>query len=187
MGSKGPESSDFGDGRKESRVSEAGLGTALLGLQWEHLPQPQTTQIAPKAGPGHWARGLLAVLELEAACLPAWESPAASAPPGLVPTETEPSMKAAGGLGCISPGCLYLGATGITPGPTATGLCLHPAQVTGRGQGTAPLWAEDPSLGWPTQDPQGSFAEAGYPGLPPWAGAGRMLAPLAQCLARSEQ
>jgi len=104
---------------------------------------------------------------LSARCWCTSESPAASALPGLVPTEMEPSARAAGGLGCISPGFLYLGATGITPGPTPTGLCRHPVQATGRGQGTALPWAADPSLGWPTQHPWGSFAEAGQPGLPP--------------------
>lgn len=49
-------------------MSEAGLGTAMLGAQWEHLHQPQTPQIAPKAGPRCWAHGLLAVLWLGTAC-----------------------------------------------------------------------------------------------------------------------
>lgn len=49
-------------------MSKVGLGTTVPGLQWEHLHQPQTMQIAPTARLICWACGLLAVLPLEAAC-----------------------------------------------------------------------------------------------------------------------
>ena len=127
---------------------------------------------------GSWAAGCAAAGGCLPTACPPGRAQQARHHLGWCQQRRSPACKQAGGLGCISPGCLYLRATGITPGPTATGLCQHPAWGTGRGQGTALLWAADPSLGWPMQDPWGSFAGAGHPGLPPRQEQAGFLLPL---------
>lgn len=139
-------SASLGMDARKDRVSEGGLGTAMLVLQWEHLHQPQKMLIAPRVGSRSWAHGLVAVAQLEAACpLPVHlGDPVSLGTARLVPTEMEPSMQVAGRLVCISLYGVSVRATGITPGPTTMGLCWHPAGAIGSGAKDS---TAEPSLG----------------------------------------
>lgn len=179
-GTKVLEAATLGIDIREDRVSKVGLGAAVLGLHWGHLHQ---LFLAPKAGPGCWVRGTPAVRQLEGACpLPARLGQPSNPRTAWAGANRDGAQQASSGRTWLPLSRLSL--FGGKQNYSRTHRCgLVPAREGVRDMtavGCRPLPGG-------LQDPRGSFAGVGQPALPLQAGAGRMLAPLAQGLTHSGQ
>lgn len=165
---------------REDRVSEVGLGAAVLGLHWGHLHQ---LFMAPKAGPGHWVCGLLAVRQLEGAC----PLPAHLGQPGSPCTAWAGAKRDGAHQASSRRTWLPLSRLSLFGGNQNYSRTHRRGLVTAR-EGARDMTAVGcRPLPGGLHDPRGFFAGVGQPGLPLQAGAGRMLAPLAQGLTHSGQ